>query len=145
MEAEILAMMIPIVAIIANVALLTVIVFLIYRSRRKRLDYLHAERMAALDKGLPVPMDYNWGRRRRPFVSGLIWTAIGIGFMIMGWLATENDAQEMAGVGSIPLLIGVALIIGDALEQKRIKSEQDRVTLPYLAVPAESHAGGNRS
>lgn len=145
MEADILELMIPIVAIVCNVALLAIIVFFVYRSRRKRLDYLHAERMAALDKGLPVPMDYSWGKQRRPYVSGLVWTAIGCGFMIMGWLATENDAQEMAGVGSIPLLIGVALVIGDVLEQRRIKSERDRESLPYLAVPVESSVHGNRS
>ncbi len=144
MEADSLAMLIPMAAIVGSLAVIAIVVLTENHTRRSRTKMLHEERMIALEKGLPIPMDYNFGKQRRPYVAGLVWVAIGLGFGVMGILATRNDAQEMIGVGCIPFLIGVALITGDRLEQKRLE-EKSKASESYLQPAASRSVMDNHS
>ncbi|MBI5059619.1 hypothetical protein HZB60_07570 [candidate division KSB1 bacterium] len=145
MSTEELAIMIPIIGILGSFLVVIVFVLADNRTRRMRAKMLHDERMIALEKGLPVPMDDAFAKKRRYFRSGLVWCSIGLGLMTLGIVATENDANELFGVGSIPLLIGLALIAGDLIDLKRAKAERDRVISPYLAAETEPRSSAGRS
>jgi hypothetical protein len=142
MDTEQLAIMIPIIGIVGSFLVVVVFVWADNRTRRFRAKLLHDERMLALEKGLPVPMDDAFAKKRRHFRSGLVWCAIGIGLMLLGVVATENDANELFGVGSIPVLIGLALIAGDLIELRRVKADRDKATSPYLAADSEPPNAG---
>ncbi|MFZ5433859.1 MAG: DUF6249 domain-containing protein [Calditrichota bacterium] len=125
----IIALFLPIIAIVGSFTVILVIVLAVLNNRRARLEMLHKERMMALEKGLPVPMDYSDSQsRRRPYVSGLIWAGIGIALVIWGSLSGESD---MNAWGLIPFFVGVALLVGDwmALKRER-KNDNDSAVFP---------------
>ena len=88
------------------------------RDSRHRLDLLHAERLAAMDKGIPlpeVPLDppaSAWKRPpdpRTPLAIGMVLVAFGLGTAITLALVAEGRAYW-----SLPLPIvfmGVGLIL----------------------------------
>ena len=58
-----------------------------HRERQRRLELVHQERLAAMDKGFPLlelPIDLP--RRppdpRAPLVHGIVWSAFGVGGML---------------------------------------------------------------
>ena len=118
---SILGMMIAMVAVFGTLLLILIVVIMDNKTRRIRTKLLHDERMLALDKGMPVPMELgDFGRKRRPYVRGLVFLAIGVGLMIFGGIANEVD---MLGFGAIPALIGVALIIADKVGKDKQANE----------------------
>ena len=55
-----------------------------YRERQRRLEVLHQERMAAMDKGIPLPELPLESPKpppdpRMPLLHGIVWLAFGIG------------------------------------------------------------------
>lgn len=122
--------MIGLTAVMGTLLLILIIVIVENRSRRYRTKMLHDERMAALEKGLPIPMDYPlYQKRRRPYVRGLVFAAIGLGGFIWGIFVDEN---AFMGIGLICFLIGLALIIGDRLTASR-ERDRDRDAAAYPA------------
>ncbi len=145
MEASAIAMMIPIVAILASLGVIAAIVLTENHSRRQRVKLLHEERMLALEKGLPVPMDYSLGRQRRPYAAGMVWLAIGLGFIFLSMYAADgSDSREMTGVGAIPVLIGCAILLTDRWELKRAEQKSKAIE-PYLEPAPSRQAADNRS
>jgi cbb3-type cytochrome oxidase subunit 3 len=77
-----------------------------YRERQRRLEVLHQERMAAMDKGIPLP-ELPLERLkpppdpRMPLLHGIVWLAFGIGGV--GALAVIGP------VGNMPVLWPFAL------------------------------------
>ncbi len=72
---------------------------------------------AMVNKGEPVTPEiirsvgFTPKRRHSDLRTGLILTAIGLAFMILGQMIPEDDApQIMTGFASFPLLIGFAMI-----------------------------------
>lgn len=128
MDTDILAMMIGLVAVLGTFVVVIVIVLAALRGRRNRTEMLHRERMLALEKGLPVPMDLDSPRHRRPYVVGLIWAGIGLGIVIWGAIEGESDLNAW---GLIPFFVGVALLIGDYVASRRErKSDSDLAAFP---------------
>jgi len=122
-----MAMLIPIIAIIASFTVVVVIVLAVLHNRRIRHEMLHRERMMALEKGLPVPMDYSEGQsRRRPYVTGLIWAGVGLAVILWGIIESENDLNAW---GLIPFFVGVALLIGDRIAVKRERRNHSDSTM----------------
>lgn len=120
-------MFIGLMSILGFFALVISIVLVSMRNRRLRMEALHKERMLALEKGLPVPMDYpdhrysanlnlSSGSRRRPYVTGMVWAGVGLAIVIWGIIEGEAD---MNAWGLVPLFVGIALIIGDAIAARR--------------------------
>ncbi len=74
------------------------------------------EKMLALEKGLPIPLDRTAdparliARARRTAII-LISTGIGIAlsFGVIAWVEKEMDALNGSALGIIPLLIGIGL------------------------------------
>ncbi len=113
MLSEILGYMIGLIGVFGTLLLILIVVLMDNKSRRIRTKLLHDERMLALEKGLPVPLELgDFGKKRRPYVRGLVFLAVGVGLMIFG-AATSDDG--VIGFGAIPAMIGLALIIADRL------------------------------
>jgi hypothetical protein len=122
---SVFVVLIVLITVGGSLAVILAITLASMRNRRVRLEWLHQERIAAIEKGLPVPMDYSEvPRRSRPYVKGLVFFAIGLGTMIMGAINIEGSSTphpdtDLIGIGSIFLLVGVALAIGDWISVKR--------------------------
>jgi hypothetical protein len=87
------------------------------REKQRRLDIIHAERLAAMDKGIPLPelpIDPPPSAWRRPpdpkvpLAIGIVLTAFGIGAMVM--LAIV--AQQPFWAVPLPIaMMGLGLIL----------------------------------
>jgi Domain of unknown function (DUF6249) len=111
-----LPLSIPIVWIVLN-----------YRKRRRLMELHHAERMAAIERGMdipPLPMELIDGgsprRRRTSLLPGLVWFFVGLAIAGGMLLANEEDVPWM--VGLIPLGIGAAYLIYYFTEGRKIES-----------------------
>lgn len=121
-EAETIALSIPILAVMGGI--LIAITAIVMNGRRKDLE--HRERLLAMEKGLPMPVEAPVKERPRYSnrrANGLVLTGIGIALTIAMW--TQDGADE--GVwGLIPLFIGVGLLIAGHLDKKEWERERDR-------------------
>jgi hypothetical protein len=93
--------------------------------QRRRMA--HAERLAALEKGVPIPPESGTnGSSHRPpttregyLLRGLIWSAIGLGIVVAGatvayFTAPYSDRQDaltIACLGFIPFALGLAYLL----------------------------------
>jgi hypothetical protein len=97
--------------------------FIIYHylkrlERQRRLDILHAERLAAMEKGIPLPelpLDPPPSAWRRPpdpkvpLAIGIVLTAFGVGAMLM--LAIVAQGQRFWAVPLPIAMMGLGLIL----------------------------------
>lgn len=113
----ILGVMVPIVAIVMGVGMIMLKGVLDYRRRRETLQLYHAERMAAIEKGLEVPslpaelfQDAAKREDRKPanyLFRGWLLLLIGISICAAMLLTGERDGWW----GLIPAGIGVAYLL----------------------------------
>lgn len=107
-------------ALIVAALIAGVLGFLYLKRREKqwRLDLLHAERLAAMDKGIPLPelpIDppaRAWRRPpdpKAPLAIGIVLTAFGAGAMLM--LAIVAQGQKLWAVPLPIALMGLGLIL----------------------------------
>jgi EamA domain-containing membrane protein RarD len=112
---SVLAITLPFVMVIFVVG------FAIYEKIRKQ--QIQADLYAkALEKGQPIPADLfaDDKRKRNPLNTGIICMAAGIGTALFFWLtAGAGDRLEVAALGIIPFLIGVAYLIIHFIEKKQ--------------------------
>jgi hypothetical protein len=128
MLSEILGYMIGLVAVFGTLLLILIVVLMDNKSRRIRSKLLHDERMLALEKGLPVPMELgDFGKKRRPYVRGLVFLAVGLGLMSFGGVTGDD---ETIGFAFIPAMIGIALIVADRFT-KQNGSQMYKGSSPY--------------
>jgi hypothetical protein len=100
-----------------------------YHKRRKLMELHHAERMAAIERGMeipPLPIELIDGRsvpkrRRTALLPGLVWFFIGLAFVI-GVLAGDADGEMPMFVGLVPLGIGLAYLIYYFVEGRRVEA-----------------------
>ncbi len=89
--------------------------------RHQRRTLVHKERLAAIEKGLPLPPDIeprrgNWGVQRVLLLAGLVWISLGIGaFVLLSALLSLGNApnvpQGLQWVGLAPVLIGLSHLV----------------------------------
>jgi hypothetical protein len=116
----ILGIMVPIVAIVMGVGMMMLKGVLDYRRRRETLQLFHAERMAAIEKGLevpPLPAElFQDEEKREPLkvrksanylFRGWLLLLIGISICAAMLLTGERDGWW----GLIPAGIGVAYLL----------------------------------
>jgi hypothetical protein len=116
MNEEVVAVFIPIVAIVMSLAIPIVYAIVDYRRRRDIVEAHHRERMAAIERGMelaPLPESFFMGleKKRRPgttLLAGLVWLFIGIG-LYMGLAAVAG--RDVANFALIPSGIGLAFLI----------------------------------
>ncbi len=113
---ETLAILVPIVAIIAGIAVAIVAIWTDFKN--KQLE--HNLKLKALEKGIELPAEPP-KPRPYPYRSGLIWVVIGVGMFVSIWVS--SGSLEGAIWGIVPFLIGLALIISVKLRKEEVSSE----------------------
>jgi hypothetical protein len=124
MDEDVVAVFIPIVAIIMSLSIPIVYAIIDYRRRRDIIDAHHKERMAAIDRGIelaPLPESFYLSlkpaRRSSYLLPGLVWLFIGIGLS----LALDAVAgSDVARFGLIPAGVGAALLIYYFVEGRKL-------------------------
>jgi hypothetical protein len=122
MNEEVVAVFIPIVAIVMSLMIPIVYQITDYRRRRDVVEAHHKERMAAIERGMELPalpeafygpMDRN--KRPRHLLTGMIWFFIGMAlFVALGAVAS----RAVSYFGLIPAGVGAAFLIYYFIEGK---------------------------
>jgi Domain of unknown function (DUF6249) len=120
---EILALLIPILGVIFAVGfpLSIPIIYLVlgYRRRKRMIELHHAERMAAIERGMEIPplMLEPERQPRSGLQRGLVCSFVGAA-LIGSWLLMREDGLGVAGfvVGSI----GIAYLVYYAIEGRKL-------------------------
>jgi hypothetical protein len=115
--------------IVASVAAV-IVAYLYFRhiGRQSRLEIIHQERLAAMEKGIPLPefpLDPPkvpkppdpWA----PLLHGIVWLALGGGAMLaLLWIGPWPNAMALWPLPLPLALLGIGLILYYALASKRI-------------------------
>ena len=131
----VLALMIPIVSIIMGIGIGMFALYVDYRRKSEALKLYHAERMAAIEKGIDLPPlppelfrrsgsgEPHSSRHRR---SGLILLFLGLAISAAIWATTGHPGVALWGL--VPASIGLAILFSSALEtREKNKSASERV------------------
>jgi hypothetical protein len=124
MDEDILALFIPITAIVMSLAIPIVFAIVDYRKRKVIVEAHHKERLAAIERGMEVPplpdaffQSFKPARRSSYLLPGLIWLFVGIGLTFaLGAVAGENVRL----FGLIPVGVGVAFLIYYLVEGRKV-------------------------
>jgi len=124
MDEEVVAVFIPIVAIIMSLSIPIVFAIVDYRRRRDIVEVNHKERLAAIERGMELPalpesfyQSIKPARRSSYLLPGLVWLFVGIGiFIALGAIA--GDDVRMLGL--IPAGVGLALLIYHFVEGRKL-------------------------
>jgi hypothetical protein len=119
MEADTLALLIPIVAIVMGISLGMVAIVTSYRGKVKRAELRHKERLAAIDKGMeppPEPLETDGGRRDSGLRSGIIGLLLGV---VLYFALRAVAGPGVAIFGLIPAAVGIANLIFYVVEGRR--------------------------
>ena len=101
-----------------------VFIVLSFRKRVKLVELHHAERMAAIERGMEIPplpielIDGRPRRRRSTLLPGLVWLFVGLAVLI----ALRSLAEEEALLGLIPAGVGLAYLIYYLVEGRKIEA-----------------------
>ena len=147
MEEGLIALTIGFTAVLGSMVVVLVALLAQIKARNKRNQMLHQERMLAIEKGLPIPVDYlERMPKRRPYVRGLVFAALGVGLIVFGWInAYESGGDyDLVGIGVVFLFVGIALLVGDKLTMKR-SNGWEATSAPYLAAESPRSVEENRS
>ena len=125
----ILGVMIPIVAIVMGLGIGMLKLWLDYRKKREILQAHHAERMAAIEKGIdlpPLPSQF-YGSEAQSLPpeeqlrgrhiglqylrSGLMWLLIGIAISVALYANHDHDAHNAAWWGGVPAAFGLSKLL----------------------------------
>src|SRR5213075_2394513 len=104
---------IPIVAIVFGIGIAMLGLWTDHQRRAQKLEHLHRERMAAIDKGVPLPattderdrVDDKWSNPARMLRSGILLLGLGI---ILYFAIDAAGGSEGALFGLIPSALGLA-------------------------------------
>jgi hypothetical protein len=120
MAIELLALFIPILALILGVAIAIVWIFTSHRQKLQRNDMRHKERLAAIEKGLEIPPEpvepENDGRKASGLRSGISGLLVGI---VLYFALREAADSDVALFGLIPAAIGLANLAFYFIEGRR--------------------------
>ena len=134
MHPEILALLIPMVAIIMGVGIAMLVIYLQYRKRKETFTLYHQERMTALEKGVELPPLPDFlladdGRPFRPYhprlhlLKGLTWLFVGLGAGVGIW---ATGGWEPALFSLILVGVGLAHLIYYFVEGKNESGATDQ-------------------
>ncbi len=128
----ILGVMIPIIAIVLGLGLGMLKLWLDYRKKREILQAHHAERMAAIEKGIELPplppQFYGSDVKSLPadvlreelkgrhvglayLRSGLIWLLVGIAISVALYTNHDGGRSSAAWWGGIPIAFGLSKLL----------------------------------
>jgi hypothetical protein len=146
------AILIPIIAILAVFGTAMLAIYMSYRKRKEMFTLYHQERMAAIEKGIelpPMPEDFfgeEGGARRSShgtLLTGLIMVSIGLTlYLALHFTTNHLEGHDFALYALIPAGIGAACLIyyfavgrklAESLEEER-KARQTESRPPKLTV-----------
>jgi len=126
-----LALLIPIIAITLTMTVAVVFIIAWYRRSTTELDQRHKERMAAIDKGLDLPLEpvrpMSVPPRHRYLLRGLIWLGVGLAVVFGARAALDVEASSF---GWIPVAIGAAYLIFYVVEGRKDSAAQNSAQPP---------------
>jgi lysozyme family protein len=114
MNPAVIGASIPIIAILAGIAVAIVAMLTGHRRRLHRADLRHRERLAAIDKGFELPPDPPDAEQRRSdpgrfLRHGLVLVALGV--TVTGAMMQLPDRDVPYLFGLVPAAIGVAYLL----------------------------------
>ena len=127
----ILGMMIPIVAIVMGIGLGMFALWLDYRKKREFYQLHHAERMAAIEKGIdvpPLPPEFFQSNRRfnptpaQRLYRGLLCTFLGAVFILARFISGDHGPWSGSGqtlTGLLLVAVGAANLLFHVLDARR--------------------------
>ena len=118
MAIEMLALFIPIIAIVLGVAIAIVAIVTSHRERVKRAELRHRERLAAIEKGVDLPPDppeVEGAKKGSTLKSGLIGLLVGI---VLYFALYHVVNEDIALFGLIPAAVGIASLIAHFVESR---------------------------
>ncbi len=97
--------------------------------RQRRVEIVHQERLAAMEKGIPLPelpLDPPAAPRppdpRAPLLHGIVWSALGGGAMLaLRWLGPWPNGPALWPLPLPLALLGVGLMLYYALTSERAR------------------------
>jgi hypothetical protein len=118
---QVLALMIPIIAIVMGIGLAMLGLVFDYRRKREMYELHHKERMAAIDKGIEVPplaADFMQVRKARPTPGdllrrGLILLFVGLALVV----AMSYEQHQLSWWGLLPAAVGLAYLVSYFVER----------------------------
>jgi hypothetical protein len=119
MDVEQMALMIPILAIVLGVAVAMIAIVSSHREKLKRTELRHRERLAAIEKGIELPLDPEPvvdARKGSTLKSGLSGLFIGI---VLYLALREVADSDVALFGLIPAAFGLASLISYFVEGRK--------------------------
>ena len=121
----IIGIMVPIVAIVFGIGIGMLWIYLDFRRKRELYQLYHAERMAAIEKGMelpPLPTDLFEKRGRGAAAGvrsrrwGLILLFFGVAISVAMWGSGEDRNDWWWGL--VPVSLGLSLLISSHFEAK---------------------------
>ena len=107
------------------------IIWFAVNAQYKRRQMEHKQRMLALEKGIDLPPSLVEERPKKPkyhnpYTAALVWIGIGVGLVFYGFLFPSEwcAGPGFYSFGVIPLCIGIAVLIANSLNQKRLAREK---------------------
>ena len=119
MDIERMALLIPILGIVLGVGVAVVAIITSHREKQKRTELRHRERLAAIEKGIELPLDPDPevpSKKGNSLKSGLINLFLGAVLYVAIREVTDDD---VALFGLIPAAIGVGSLISYFVESRR--------------------------
>ena len=110
----------------ATLALSIPIIYIVLRSRRaqKAMELVHAQRMAAIERGMELPpaslefaTETGRGKPRTALLPGLMWLFVGLAITGSNF-SSYGDGPPLF-VGLIPIGIGLAYLIYYFVEERK--------------------------
>ena len=100
-------------AVVMSLGIPIAAMYTYYRVRKLRTE----ERLAAIARGVTVPMQAELSESARSRRAGILLTAGSIGYIVTFALIArvEYDAWTAAAFGAIPLAVGLGLFLDSAL------------------------------
>jgi hypothetical protein len=122
-DEDVVAIFIPIVAIIMSLSIPIVFAIVDYRRRRDIVEANHKERMAAIERGMELPplpealfAAPKTDHRPKYLLAGMIWLFVGVALFVA---LTRVSGEDVAYFALIPASVGLALLIFYVVEGRK--------------------------
>lgn len=138
-EVRFFVLLIPLVSIVLSTIAAVIIIWVAINYAQKKRELLSRERLAAIEKGLDVPvLDTPTPRHRRsPLHSALILITIGLGLAGASVLQRDEVQSLLMGVSIVLAFVGVGQLaywfLGGRAEWQRQAALDEELRRAYVA------------
>lgn len=121
-----LGLLVPIVAIVFSLSIPIVAIIVEHFTKKAKMRLMEK----AIEKGLSLEGLSLEDKKqpRMPYRAGMVLLAVGIGLCIFGILLGRHNPSTLyplMGAGSIPVLVGIALIVNDRINYNRYLNKEN--------------------